>query len=481
VPHDLPPAEQPTRLSRRALRAQAAGLAAALAQAEAAASSDRAVAVPERRSAEVAPVAHPPAQIAPAASVEPATVEPAAEAPATSKPTPAETVPLTRRQRRALAQTAAHKPVDLVSVEADDAAAAPATPLEAAAEAPDAESSIAIDEVPAPEVIAPTEPAEPAEADEPAEQSEPVEADASSSSDDPFVEAVRAFGATGETPVIRDAAESGRAEEADHVAPRRPRRLRRVMATTTASLGVMGIVGALAVGLTTPIGAIAAPAEGENPATLASASGSMGGSKADIQAFVAPADVTAEALEASSSYASTSYSELAAAEGINASGAAFTNDPTADIQWPFLVGVGISSPYGYRWGRLHEGLDFVPGAGAPIQAIADGTVRIATEAGGSYGVNVYIDHIIDGQLVTSHYAHMQYGSLRVVPGQRVEVGDIIGLTGNTGRSYGAHLHFEIIIGGSTIDPLPWLQKWAGTHYPDEAAAEPAGESEASEG
>ena len=140
----------------------------------------------------------------------------------------------------------------------------------------------------------------------------------------------------------------------------------------------------------------------------------------------------------------------------------FTNDQNSPIQWPFAVGVGLSSGFGMRWGRMHEGLDFTPGEGAPIQAIADGTVRIATESGGAYGVTVYIDHVIDGQLITSHYAHMQYGSLEVSEGEHVTVGTVVGHTGNTGRSYGAHLHFELLVNGTTpIDPLPWLREHAG--------------------
>nr|WP_245325300.1 M23 family metallopeptidase [Microbacterium amylolyticum] len=120
-----------------------------------------------------------------------------------------------------------------------------------------------------------------------------------------------------------------------------------------------------------------------------------------------------------------------------------------------------------RWGRLHEGIDFVPGEGAPIQSIADGVVRIATEAGGAYGVNVYVDHIIDGQLVSSHYAHMQYGSLQVQAGDTVKVGDVLGNVGNTGRSYGAHLHFEVIVNGTAIDPMPWMQEHGNRHFSDE--------------
>ena len=104
---------------------------------------------------------------------------------------------------------------------------------------------------------------------------------------------------------------------------------------------------------------------------------------------------------------------MAETAGIDTAGAFFTNDPTANIQWPFAAGTSMSYGYGMRSGRLHAGIDFTPGSGAPIQAIADGTVRVATESGGGYGVTVSIDHVIDGEVITSHYAHMQYGSLRV--------------------------------------------------------------------
>ena len=57
---------------------------------------------------------------------------------------------------------------------------------------------------------------------------------------------------------------------------------------------------------------------------------------------------------------------------------------------------------------------------------------------------------------------MQYGSLQVSEGEQVTVGTVVGHTGNTGRSYGAHLHFELLVNGTTaIDPLPWLREHAG--------------------
>ncbi len=240
---------------------------------------------------------------------------------------------------------------------------------------------------------------------------------------------------------------------------------RKVLAGT-ATVGIMGIAGLLAVSMTMPSTAIAASQGTGAQASTSLVSTQAAGTDAgiddeEIQAYVASSDVKAEKVTRTDDFSTVSLGDLAAEEGIAYSNSLYTNNPDAAIQWPFLVGVAMSSTYGMRNGRMHEGIDLVPGAGAPIQSIADGTVRIATESGGNYGVTVYIDHEIDGQIITSHYSHMQYGSLRVKTGDKVQVGDIVGKVGNTGRSYGAHLHFELILNGAKIDPLPWLQKNAG--------------------
>ncbi len=140
----------------------------------------------------------------------------------------------------------------------------------------------------------------------------------------------------------------------------------------------------------------------------------------------------------------------------------FTNDPASAVQWPFTVGVPISSTFGYRTRPCpscssdHAGLDMTPGIGTPIQAMADGVVTTATEQGGAYGVYVVIRHEIDGQVVESVYAHMLEGSLALTPGQTVRVGQLVGRVGNSGRSTGAHLHFEVRVGGEPVDPLVWI-------------------------
>ncbi len=289
---------------------------------------------------------------------------------------------------------------------------------------------------------------------------------------DEFEAAARLFSFTGETPVQNaDAVADAQPEEGTHSAarassPRRRTRIKRV-ATASFSIGVFGIVGLMAVGMTTPAEAVAAM-NGTEPvlAVMAPADSDVPViDEAEIQAYVAPGDVQSDTLQRTENYATTTTAQLASEAGIRNFSNLFHNNPNSNIQWPFAVGVTMSYGFGMRSGRMHEGIDFTPGNGAPVQAIADGTVRVASEAGGAYGVHVIIDHIVDGQLVSSHYAHMQYGSLKVTAGQRVTVGTVIGRTGNTGRSYGAHTHFEILKNGTTaIDPWPWLQEYTdGTH------------------
>lgn len=294
----------------------------------------------------------------------------------------------------------------------------------------------------------------------------------------PVVDAfAQASGALGFAPVIEDEPAAsvpdtdepllvGATPASVHAVPRRHRVAKRLVAAG-ASLGVMTVAGFMAVSMTLPATAVAAAQGGAAPvASLVAADAQTSTAKVpddEIQAFVASSGVKDEALARSDEYSTVSLIDVAAEENIRFSDSLYTNDPEAAIQWPFMVGVAMSSPYGMRNGRMHAGIDLVPGNGATIQAIADGTVRIATESGGAYGVTAYVDHIIDGKVVTSHYAHMQHGSLQVKAGQKVKVGDTIGKVGNTGRSYGAHLHFEIIINGSTVNPLDWMRKNAGRY------------------
>lgn len=141
----------------------------------------------------------------------------------------------------------------------------------------------------------------------------------------------------------------------------------------------------------------------------------------------------------------------------------YTNNPNGTIQWPFPIAVPITDAFGYRvspcggCSTWHKGVDFTPGAGAAIQSIADGVVSAVIPSHFGLGNHVIIDHHINGQLVQSVYAHMMDGSIRMVVGQQVKVGDEVGQVGTTGESTGPHLHFEIHIGGQPIDPFEWLK------------------------
>lgn len=295
---------------------------------------------------------------------------------------------------------------------------------------------------------------------------------------DEFEFAARLFSFTAETPVqrARVAEERPAADEpsvdAAHVAPRRARRsagaVAKRVAAASFSLGVMTVVGLLAIGTTTPAEAVAAMSDRSADLTVATTTAKA--AKTDIQAFVASGDAPASTLDRPESYNVASMAEIAADSGVTLFAGTWVNDPTAAIQWPFPVGVPISAAYGSssylsQFSTPHRGVDLTPGLGAEVHAVAAGTVRIATEAGGDYGVTVLIDHVIDGQIVSTRYGHMQYGSLRVKQGDTVTAGQVLGTVGQTGKATGPHLHLEVLLGGTAhTDPIEWLKEHTnGTH------------------
>jgi murein DD-endopeptidase MepM/ murein hydrolase activator NlpD len=115
--------------------------------------------------------------------------------------------------------------------------------------------------------------------------------------------------------------------------------------------------------------------------------------------------------------------------------------------WP--VNGPVVSPFGWRWGRMHEGIDIGVGYGTPIVAAASGTVIYAGWMGG-YGNLIIIDH--GGGLATA-YGHQ---SSFAVGGGAVSQGQVIGYVGCTGHCFGPHLHFEVRVNGSPVDPLGYL-------------------------
>ena len=121
---------------------------------------------------------------------------------------------------------------------------------------------------------------------------------------------------------------------------------------------------------------------------------------------------------------------------------------SAGLIWP--VNGPITSPFGPRWGSFHYGIDIGVPTGTPIHAAAAGTVIYCGPEGG-YGNLVVLDN--GGNLATA-YAHQS--EIAVTCGQHVEQGDVIGYVGCTGHCFGPHLHFEVRINGTPVDPLGYL-------------------------
>ena len=121
---------------------------------------------------------------------------------------------------------------------------------------------------------------------------------------------------------------------------------------------------------------------------------------------------------------------------------------SAGFVWP-VHGV-LTSSFGWRWGRMHEGIDIAVPSGTSVVAVTSGTVIVAGWTGG-YGNLVVVDH---GNGTATAYAHNTSVAARV--GQQVAQGQLIAYSGSTGNSTGPHVHFEVRVNGSPADPLGYL-------------------------
>jgi len=129
------------------------------------------------------------------------------------------------------------------------------------------------------------------------------------------------------------------------------------------------------------------------------------------------------------------------------SGSSGTGHSSSGFIWP--VNGPITSGFGWRWGRMHEGIDIGVPCGTPIHAAASGTVIYSGWEDG-YGNFVVIDH---GNGLATAYGHQ---SAIYVSGGSVSQGQTIGAVGSTGNSTGCHLHFEVRVNGNPVDPLGYL-------------------------
>jgi murein DD-endopeptidase MepM/ murein hydrolase activator NlpD len=165
--------------------------------------------------------------------------------------------------------------------------------------------------------------------------------------------------------------------------------------------------------------------------------------KADVQHAVAVVN-----------FAAASVAPPKPAEPGNAVRAA-TPPPPSDLDdkstWIWPADGPITSPFGHRWGRRHDGVDIDAGRGTPVIAPQRGTVIAAGWGQRGYGLVVQIQH--DNGIVTL-VAHLSKVTASV--GQVVAQGDQVGLVGATGDATGAHCHYEVHVGGVPVNPVPWL-------------------------
>ncbi|WP_353227956.1 M23 family metallopeptidase [Novosphingobium sp.] len=143
--------------------------------------------------------------------------------------------------------------------------------------------------------------------------------------------------------------------------------------------------------------------------------------------------------------------------GFGSSSLADTGSASIPMLVPVTSNRAMSSNFGMRTHpvlggyRMHKGVDLPASTGTPIHATADGVIGRADWFGG-YGLCVEIEH---GANLETRYGHMS--RIAVAEGQHVHKGDVIGYVGSTGRSTGAHLHYEVRIGGEAVNPVPYLQ------------------------
>jgi murein DD-endopeptidase MepM/ murein hydrolase activator NlpD len=171
------------------------------------------------------------------------------------------------------------------------------------------------------------------------------------------------------------------------------------------------------------------------------------------ESLVAIKESKAEYLHEAAGLERASAALAASIQAAQASSSSYTasSDSTpsaAGFIWP--VSGPVVSPFGMRWGRMHEGIDIAAAYGTPIQAAASGRVVYAGWMDG-YGNLVAIDH---GGGLSTAYAHQS--SIASGVGQTVSQGQTIGYVGCTGHCFGPHLHFEVRVNGTPVDPLGYL-------------------------
>ena len=177
---------------------------------------------------------------------------------------------------------------------------------------------------------------------------------------------------------------------------------------------------------------------------LAAARDSKQGLLADVRKERHDSEEDLETMQAASAAIAA---QIQGAQG-GSSGSGDGTPSAGGLIWP--VSGPITSGFGWRWGRMHEGVDLAVPNGTPVVAAKAGVVIVAGWMGG-YGNLVVVDH---GGSISTAYGHNT--SVTVGIGQRVEQGQLIAYSGSTGHSTGPHVHFEVRINGGAVDPMGYL-------------------------
>ena len=434
----------PVALTRRELRAREA---AALAAAEAAAAASAPLSRRERRAAEAASTA---AVAQPAATVaEPAAAASTAAASTTAEPDTAERA--AQLQSIAEQATALHAAVH----------ARPVVTVETTSVSPTLDDDLiaesgteAIEVIPVAEAVDPA--IAPFLADPSVLEVEPVISAAAVPTAVPVDSAAPVWAAV---PVVSAPTVARKRRFRSKRAAGRPPVAtpgsRRPVAARLLSFGALVGIAGMVVGLSVPASAFFV----ETPTALLAVDAPtvVAGQVLDVVEASEPAPVQRD------TWAMTSEAELRQASTIRRD-YSYEVVNEGPVRWPFPVAVPISDGYGARvspcsgCSSQHKGTDFTPGVGAPITAIADGVVSVKEVSSWGFGNHVFIDHVINGQKVTSVYAHMQEGSSSLQVGDVVTAGEFVGLVGATGAATGPHLHLEIRLDGVVqVDPFAWLK------------------------
>jgi hypothetical protein len=245
-------------------------------------------------------------------------------------------------------------------------------------------------------------------------------------------------------------------------ATRSPSRARTI-GSRVLSVAAMVFAGALAIGMSVPANAFDT---GAGDQVLSGASSATTSADRGDGQTVEVSDTVTGVSAARDVFTVTSWAEMLRLKYGTRDYTYSLGDPNGPIRWPFPYAVPVSSGYGeraapcYGCSTIHMGIDFNPGVGAPIYAIASGVISQAEDGNGGYGNFLYIDHgnlLGDGVNVQSLYAHMQHGSSTWQVGDVVEVGDFLGTVGQTGQATGPHLHFELLLDGAQVDGFAWLR------------------------